>query len=296
MTLLTTTTRRRISLLITDWDETVTLKDTLHLVAQAAYDHKPEFSPKWEYFGDHYMKDLADFAQQYKDKNPATPEKNGKNALERKINYLDQLRHVEMQSINRIEDSRLFHEVSEAQIRAQHRHVQVRPYFFDVLQRALANDIPVCIVSVNWSAALMKEVLHQNGFDTSKVQIYANDVVMDIRSGVGTGKLSKSEAVALRTGIDKVRVIHEIVEKYKSANPAVTDQIFYFGDSNTDLPGLLEVNTGVIMDNPRLKAVFESELGIPVCELGQGDAEDVDPKTNRIYYVNGWKQVLDNWI
>ena len=253
-----------IEVLVTDWDETVTEQDTMAVLAEAAYLHKEDFEPTWDYFGDHYFKDYRKYSDNFE--RPRT-------SLDAETHFLKGLKEVELSSVRRVEGSKLFANVPEEAIRAQAGKVPIRSGFWDVLSIVKERGIPVVVISVNWSSALIQEVLKRRGFG-DVVAVTANDIEMD-PTGKGTGRLCGR----LHSAHDKLEVLRKVRAEYPG------QKLYYFGDSGTDLLGLLEADVGVIVHKKQLVDRL-GELGIQVRHYKERSDND------SLYYLDEWTSLL----
>ncbi|CAN6652688.1 hypothetical protein TRVA0_026S00518 [Trichomonascus vanleenenianus] len=240
-----------IEVFVTDWDETATVKDTLGLLGEAVYVAKPEFYPPWNYYVDEYYKEYLAYSQN-----------RSRKTLQDEIAYLCGLDPIEKNSALRAERSDLFKGVPESAILEQACRVQVRPGFWDVLRRLKVRGVPIIIVSVNWSATLIRQVLQQNGF--ADVPVYAND--LEIKQGIATGRFS-TESSPMRTANHKEQVIRVLRNQYPGK------RLYYFGDSGTDLLAMMAADVGVVVHK---KSHFDT-----VSKLGP-----------RLEFVSEWTSLL----
>lgn len=221
-----------IGLLATDWDESITSKDTLRMVGQAAYDSKPNFTPKWDHFESEYMKDYTEYC---KDKYRET--------LAQEEAFLRGITDVEYNSVKRVESSGLFKDVPLSALHKQAEKVPIRKGWWDLCSRLRSRGIPIVIISVNWSAEFIRRVFEMKGYHD--VTIYANEISMD-ENKQGTGKLTQDPQV--RTAQDKANVIQSLRKMYGTDSK----KLCYVGDSNTDLLALKEADIGIIIHKAKL--------------------------------------------
>lgn len=244
----------KIKVVISDWDETITAKDTLGLVGQTAYHVKPGFEPSWQYFVDQYMNDYSEFV--------GSRSKQPRKTIEEEKQYLSDLKEVELRSVARVETSNLFQGVPLYAVRAQAKSVDIRPGFWETLGDLRAQGIVFIVVSVNWSQAFIEQVFIDHGYKRGDIKIYANEIETDDR-GVATGLLGGG--YCLRTANDKLKVVKTIKRKYIDAcdGGGTSDGtgIAYLGDSSTDLLAILEADVGVVVAKEKLLEDFE-RLGV----------------------------------
>lgn len=113
-----------------------------------------------------------------------------------------------------------------------------------------------------------------------------------MKNGKGTGKLTKAEEQGIRTGADKLREMQKVITKNRVKEEVVT---VYIGDSNTDLPCLLEADIGIIIGDG--KSIIETcrRVGINVEDGEQielkGVTKEKDEKKRKLYHFKGWDAI-----
>lgn len=274
-----------VSLFISDWDETITTADSMHLIGDAAYDHKPEFEPEWSFFANAYLDDYRahqrDFEEQY----------GHLEGLDREIKFQTQMAGIEQKSIDRVEQSGLFEGVPVDKIRRQSTHVSTRTGWWDLMAELKRKGIPVAIVSVNWSGELIRHVFEAHGYSTKEggdVAVYANEIIE--KNGVATGKLSREYQADcklndLRTGCDKQRLVRHLRTEAPGA-------VCYCGDSGTDILGLLEADFGIIVSKRGLLDKLTA-FGLDIHEQdGALTGVSAQNSRNQLFYVQDWTSLL----
>jgi 2-hydroxy-3-keto-5-methylthiopentenyl-1-phosphate phosphatase len=159
------TSSRRKLWIFTDWDETITSRDTLSLIAP------PDGStgaPPFRSFGEYYMTLMNDFEKKF----------GPRNTLERQLEFLDQLKVVEKQSVKNVERRGLFKGVTREELCLRAKGVPFREgwkEFVETVQRSEHAKI-VAVVSVNWSVVFIECALkHLHGEEFLKqIEIRAN--------------------------------------------------------------------------------------------------------------------------
>lgn len=237
--------------LLLDWDETLTTHDTLAQIAPPDGTHP---GPSFAHYSEAYMSDYDSHVKSYK------PDVKSIASVGEQFAFLASLRDVELQSNRRIEEGGLFvgWEPSAAEQRAREQ-VELRPGVKDSLQAFIRNDhVHTSVISVSWSSAFIRAGLNttKDGFRLN--QLRSNTIELDEGTNRGTGKMSKSGQRGVRTGLDKVREMYEILREDGGGG----DVVVYAGDSNTDLPCLLAASLGVIVgDNTSLSNTLK-RLGL----------------------------------
>ncbi|TKY87320.1 hypothetical protein EX895_003997 [Sporisorium graminicola] len=211
-----------------DWDETITASDTLSLIAPP--ETKQLHGPAFPSYTSAYLSDLSEYESHFGERTD----------WPRQLEFLAGIDTVEQASVARVEDGGLFKGMSNAEMleRAETR-VEFRSGW-DAFYEWLGghSDVRADIISVSWSAAFIRHAIEHQRQPGVIGTVYANDVEMD--GGVGTGKLTKSNEGAIRTALDKLRVM-------RAHHAAPASVSVYVGDSSTDLPCLLAAHYGLLM-------------------------------------------------
>jgi hypothetical protein len=137
-----------------DWDETITSKDTLYLIAPPD-DNKPNSSPPFSFFSEYYMSIVADFDTWF----------GPRDTLARQLEYLDELGPAEKESIRKIEELGLFKNIRIKDIKERSKDVTFRPGWeeFIGLVRKKEDDVRfIAVLSVNWSGVFIRTALERS--------------------------------------------------------------------------------------------------------------------------------------
>lgn len=278
-----------ISFFISDWDETITTADSMHLIGEAAYTHKPGFEPEWGFFATSYMEDYRAHQKEFED------ECGHLEGLEREIAFQERMERIEQQSVDRVEGSALFEGVPVESIRRKSSQVTVRDGWWELLAELKRRGIHVAIVSVNWSGELIRQVFRAHGYTTegatSDVTVYANEIIEE--DGIATGKLSRCKQQDhtqndLRTGVDKKKLVQHL--KGEANGP-----VCYCGDSGTDLLGLLEADIGIVVAKHKLVDKITA-VGLRVLNVDDDQNSQhfktLSDQKHHLYYINDWNSLL----
>ncbi|KAK6205650.1 HAD-like domain-containing protein [Scheffersomyces amazonensis] len=225
----------RPDLIITDWDETVTSEDTIKLVAQVPYDNNDNLEPKFQYFTDIYLasykKYVAEFYQQY----------GNRDSLDKEILFQRGMKQVELSSVTALANHKIFANLSENQFARQASNIKLRPGFVDCFRSIQKLNIPIVILSINWTSILIKQALRDAGLDCDYANFLVNEFEFD-DNHITTGNWV--ETPSIRTALDKLELTKQLI--------ANSTNSVYLGDSSTDLLSLLHVDTGIIIPDTSL--------------------------------------------
>lgn len=207
--------RSRRPLIVVDFDETITIKDTISILAHFSYARNlPTDIPPWSHFTTAYLKDYGRHKLANADR-PIT-------TLEDKTEQLASLKPVELASLDRVSKAGVFARLTKQEIQAGAKQlVKVRDHAQQVL---LSNIENVFILSVNWSKDWILGALQPLPLLPSS--ILSNDLVFD--KGISTGQIVPS----IVTADDKLNIFRQI------QNTETWSYSIYIGDSETDLPCL----------------------------------------------------------
>lgn len=240
-------------ILICDFDETITRKDTISLLAKLPYKRPTARElPPWTHFTQNYMKAYELYAKPNTRCLPLIPQdvlnfrhkimkSNYKDLFSEEFAYQKQARKVELASIEELEKYKLFQGITANSVKqyvGSLQEEQIRPGFTEVWR----NTDEQYVLSINWSREFIRDVLAEKELQVNEENIYCNKLLIS-DDGSYTGMFDKG----IMTGSDKVRVLECILDKI----PEQPKKVWYIGDSETDLLSILhpKVN-GVLLLNP----------------------------------------------
>lgn len=249
--------------LVADWDETITTHDTTHLVADAAYSRKPDLPP-FSNFTSIYVNALAAYDSRQQHEACAD--------FETELTYQKGLKNVEMTSINALEQQGIFLGLKRADFAKQAPHIPLRAGFVEFAHKLRDLEIPLYILSINWSKTMIEATLKLHGIDFFTV--VANDLEVD-HHGVTTGNFVADADI--RTGYDKIVELEEIRKKFPG------HEIVYVGDSRGDVLPLHKSDIGIVITGGRAKKHL-------------GPVDQVKRPLRPGLYEGSWAQIADAWL
>lgn len=285
-----------IAYFISDWDETITESDSMHLIGKAAYSQKPSFEPEWSFFANAYMEDYMTHKKAFES------EHGHLNGLEKELKFQTNMAKIEQKSVERVEGSELFKGIPVSSIRRQSEQVTIRSGWWKLAAELRKRGVPIAIVSVNWSGEMIREAFRQHGYvtddpDSAKndVTVFANEIALD-DNGIATGKLSRLpqddlKLNDLRTGCDKKHFVAHIKAEVQRKSLAERRKVIYCGDSGTDFLALLEADVGIVVAKIGLIEKFE-EHGVKVQRLPQSSTDRNEDSRKQLYYIKDWNDIL----
>ncbi|OAD75234.1 hypothetical protein PHYBLDRAFT_143495 [Phycomyces blakesleeanus NRRL 1555(-)] len=207
-------------LVLVDFDQTITIKDTIELLAKTALS-LTQSNLTWDYFVDAYMRDYDQVIRQ---------------------NFMDPivkeraLVKAEQDSLTRVTKNNVFKGLKRQDLLDAGRREatkSLRPGVIDALKQISPSD-QLHIVSLNWSKDWILGFLDPLGL--SQAQIHCNDLVYG-GDGISTGVIEQN----ILTTQDKKREMDQIISSSQQTSTV------YIGDSLGDLLPLSKLVTISIM-------------------------------------------------
>ncbi|ORZ21388.1 hypothetical protein BCR42DRAFT_389138 [Absidia repens] len=294
-------------LVFVDFDETVTVKDTIGLLGQTGVEAQGSSIP-WSYFVESYLEDY----NREKQRQEQLPSSHfaSMTILQQHVASIDSFRSVEKASLDRISASGVLGGFTRQQWQQEGAaRVPLRPSAQSTLLNQVAPD-RLYIVSLNWCKDWIRGAL-LSGRETADSQtpcyrdyvldddhLLCNDLTYDPTTQKSTGFIQPS---ILNTS-DKSRYIQSILQKHnqkKLPHDRPTPSSIYIGDSAGDLLPLVECDIGIIIGNNSrlLETLRQAEITVK---------DGLDPlktiTTNQrstskvIYRVDDWNTIAESGI
>ncbi|OAQ72777.1 haloacid dehalogenase-like hydrolase [Pochonia chlamydosporia 170] len=261
--------------LVFDFDGTITQRDTIGELAQAAVNIQRrrtarDLQPAWDHAVKAYLQDFESYKTSF---NP--PESKRRDVASEK-RFLSGMKGAEEASLSRVSESGIFAGLGPDDLfqmgvdAVSSGRVAVAEGFEELLNWAKSRGLDVDIISVNWSTSFIKGVLHPH-----RLRVVANDIA---ESGQIHGPQSTGSRIT--TAPDKLKALQQIVP--------TGQQLLYFGDSTTDLECLL-YSHGVVMAKDGTSSLLStlSRIGIDVPHIGS-----LQENTNaKLFWACDFRQV-----
>ena len=267
-----------IDKLITDFDETISERDTISTLVYAAADNregeKEEFLAAWQemvqWFLTRYFR-VCDAWQ------------NHRHSL---VDYLKSFEELETASIQRVMDKGFLEGLTRETLRAVGRNVVKKPGVDRVLSQLRGDGIAVEILSANWS-----EVLIQGATEGLCDRIITNSLTYDA-AGRSTGAIHL-HVVSAR---DKLRKFRELKKNPPSPDETGDEGVktLYIGDSISDFLAILDADLGVLIGQNQTAIQTIERFRLPTQRLHEGVR--FDPSLcyqGTILRINSWKELND---
>jgi phosphoserine phosphatase len=272
-----------IAQLITDFDKTVTVKDTIANIAYAAADNLSLFSAHTSYqkflklwhavvkqFSDEYIQLFEKLLHQ-----PQTSQ-NNYGAL---LNFLASFDEIELASIERVVSGKFLANIKREELKNIGKNIEKQADVETILAKMKKSGLQINILSSNWSKELIVGAI-----DSLPDKIISNDLEFD-EYGISTGQIN----LRIISPFDKLKY-------YRRLKSNVGNNL-YIGDSTSDLLAILAADIGVLFGRSESVMRVISHFNIPFKELSDKDRfSEVQFDINKtILIVTSWRR-LDTFL
>ncbi|OWB56180.1 hypothetical protein B5S28_g2071 [[Candida] boidinii] len=295
-----------LGLIISDWDDTITARDTIGLIFRAIKKVKPDS----EYDADHFISIYKTQHDLFLD---SKKDFLTRDTVTKEIEYQKQVKAVELSSVNEmikvkyvenIPKSTFIHECDEVKIKSGFSK------FFDgllnqnslIASKSDISSLPFIVLSVNWTSCFIEEYFEKHFnirdmLDKETFKIICNEFEFDDSTGLSTGNILdyikgiNDENFVLkdiRTGYDKLLVTEYILNRYKMDKS--NKRSVYLGDSATDVLSMIKCGKGIIMRNGNADATLK-RLGFKVTDIADLTNNNDDDDDSEIDFL-----LVDNWF
>ena len=280
-----------IDKLITDFDETISERDTISTLVRTAADNregeKEEFLAAWQEMVQWFLTRYHRVCDAWQDHRHSL------------VDYLKSFEELEAASIQQVMAKGFLEGLTKDGLKAVGRTVTKKTGVDRVLSQLRRDGVAVEILSANWSEALI-----QGATEGLCDQIITNSLQYDA-AGHSTGKIHLQVVSAQ----DKLRKF-----KSRKKNPPHPDEIpdnrdsretewdggvtrtLYIGDSISDFLAILDADLGVLIGQNRTAMQTIERFRLPTQRLQEGTRFDVSRRyRGTILLVDSW-QVLDDFL
>ena len=270
-----------INKLITDFDETISERDTISTLVRTAADNrahkKEEFLAAWQEMVQWFLTRYHRVCDAWQDHRHSL------------VDYLKSFEELETVSIQRVIAKGFLEGLTKEELRMAGRNVTKKAGVDHALSRLRRAGVEVEILSANWSEALI-----QGATEGLRDQIITNSLAYDT-AGRSTGHIH----LHIVSARDKLRKFRE-----RKKNPPNPDEVgdggvkrtLYIGDSISDFLAILNADLGVLIgQNPTAMQTIE-RFRLPTQRLQEGARFDASRRyQGTILLVDSWK-VLDDFL
>ena len=267
--------RYPIDKLITDFDETISERDTISTLVHTAADNraheKEEFLAAWQEMVQWFLTRYHQVCDAWQDHRHSL------------IDYLKSFEELETASIQRVMAKGFLEGLTKEGLRTVGRTVPKKADVDWVLSAMRANGVAVEILSANWSESLI-----EGATERLCDQIITNSLIYD-----GAGRSTGGIHLHVVSARDKLRKFRE-----RKKNPPNPDEVgdggvtrtLYIGDSISDFLAILDADLGVLIgQNPTAMQTIE-RFRLPTQRLQEGARFD----SSRHY--QGTILLVDSWM
>ncbi|KAI0109517.1 haloacid dehalogenase-like hydrolase-domain-containing protein [Nemania sp. FL0031] len=254
-----------------------------------------DLSSRWHDVVSAYLSDYKSHVSSY------VPCAEDRLCVKDEIAFLRSQKHVETQSLGRINECALFQGISRDAFSEAGRElvrdgtVHLRPGFHSFVRAALARGWEVNVVSVNWSASFIEGAC---GFSEGEIHVVANEVREGDGAVLGPGALAGDSLLVeedehpsreqkgrnLTNSCDK----RDAVQEVRRMHDAQDKPFFYFGDSTTDMECLLEATRGIVIADDETSTLIKTLRRIGKRVPHVRDAEASEP----LVWASNFEEVM----
>ena len=269
-----------IDKLITDFDETISERDTISTLVHTAADNraheKEEFLAAWQEMVQWFLTRYHRVCDAWQDHRHSL------------VGYLKSFEELETVSIQRVMTKGFLEGLTSEELTAVGRNVVKKPGVDRVLSAMRADGVEIEILSANWSEVLIKGAT-EGLYD----RVITNSLMYDA-AGRSTGDIHL-HVVSAR---DKLRKFRE-----RKKNPPNPNEIgdgggktLYIGDSISDFLAILDADLGVLIGQNPIAIQTIERFSLPTLRLQERTRFDSSRRyQGTILLVDSW-QVLDNFL
>lgn len=251
-------------ILISDFDETITLRDTIAIFASLPYLKNAKLKPTWSFFVDNYMKGWNIYHKQSPPRGlpiinqirkPLSMQ-NFKSLLQHEFEYQEFCRKIELHSTCKVLDYGIFSNLSTkdvqlfAKCQLENKEIILQDGFKELLASQFVKAENFYIISINWSKTFIYNVINEASINIEN--IFCNDLLVQNKKSLGMFPNT------LLTGSDKIATLEDIMLN-KINSSGSNNIVWYIGDSETDILPILHprVNGILLLDPSAHKEKFD---------------------------------------
>lgn len=272
----------QVKVLAFDFDKTCTSKAVLDIYrAREDYqlDNKDILHQKWEKIQQFYTSILEPILKPLKDVKPM-PTRFDEDGLR---HFLTRVSVGDNLAIDQLISSKLLKGIKTKGLYDFAQCVELMPDVLRVLENFKVLNLPLHVISLNFSERLIQYVLNRQG--TLPIEIHTNK--LEFENDTSTGILDKKFVSAF----DKEEKMQNIIENAHK-RPGVT---IYIGDSFTDLLALLKADIGIIIGQSKSTLKVCNDFGVHVAPLNQWNCSGLEKKKENkvLYSVISWDEIQE---
>jgi 2-hydroxy-3-keto-5-methylthiopentenyl-1-phosphate phosphatase len=278
-----------ITRLITDFDRTITVEDTIANIAYAAADNflvsasgdisYNDFLQSWHRIVKQFSDEYIQFFERLL--NQPQPSQNTYDAL---LKFLASFDEIEWASVERVISGKFLAGIKREKLRSIGKNIKKQANVEIILAQMREAGIQINVISANWSKELIIGVMGD---------LYDNIISNDLEfseDGISTGQIN----LHILSPFDKLKY-YQSLKGGLASKPLNSDMEsnLYIGDSVSDLLAILAADIGVLFGHGKTVMRVISHFNIPFKELSSEDKfSKVRFDMNRtILIVDSWQQL-----
>ncbi|MCE2393456.1 haloacid dehalogenase-like hydrolase [Candidatus Poribacteria bacterium] len=270
-----------IDKLITDFDETISERDTISTLVHTAADNraheKEEFLAAWQEMVQWFLTRYHRVCDAWQDHRHSL------------VDYLKSFEELETVSIQRVIAKGFLQGLTSQGLRAVGRNVVKKPGANRVLSVMRADGVAVEILSANWSEALI-----QGATEGLCDRIITNSLQYDA-AGRSTGHIHL-HIVSAQDKLRKFRARKKNPPRPDETGDGGIARTLYIGDSISDFLAILDADLGVLIGQDPTAMQTIERFRLPIQRLQEGTQFDSSQRyRGTILLVDSWK-VLEAFL
>ncbi|OWB66229.1 hypothetical protein B5S30_g1565 [[Candida] boidinii] len=293
-----------LGLVISDWDDTITARDTISLIFRAIKKVKPNSKYDAEHFKSIYQTQHDIFLDSKK-------HFLSRDSVAKEIEYQKHVKKVELSSVNEMVKVKYAENIPKRSFTNECEEIKIKSGFYEFFNEFLnhnssngsksdSSPLPFIVLSVNWTSLFIEEYFKKNfsirdKLDEETFEIICNEFEFDESTNLSTGNIlghikgikdGNFELRDIRTGYDKLLVTEYLLSKYGMHNS--NKRSLYLGDSATDVLSMISCGKGIIMRNGNAESTLK-RLGFKVTDIADlTNSKDDDDSEIDFLLVDNW--------
>ena len=271
----------QVKVLALDFDKTCTTKAILDIYrAREDYhqNNKDILDQKWEKVQQFYSSTMEPILKPLKDPKPIATrfDEDGLRSFLAGVSVGDG------RAIDELISTKLLEGITTKGLFEFAQNVELMPDVLTVLENLKVLNLPLHVISLNFSEKLIHFVLNRQG--TLPIEIHTNK--LEFENGTSNGIMDKKYVSAS----DKEVQLENIIENAENSS-GVT---IYIGDSFTDLLALLKADVGIIIGESESMYKVCNDFGIHVVPSSEWSYERFSNEENKVLYlVSTWNDIQE---
>ena len=270
-------TNMRVKVFALDFDKTCTIQAVLDIYkAREDYgENKHILDQKWREIQQFYSSTMEPILNPLEDIKPIATQFDEHGLRQ----FLSEVGNGDNLAIDKLVSSKILAGITPERLLNFAQNVKRMPKVLGVLESLKSLNLPLHVISLNFSEKLIQYVLSQEG--ALPIEIHTNK--LQFKNGISTGDMDK----AFVSAFDKEVRLQNIIDNTKGSGITI-----YIGDSFTDLLALLKADVGIIIGESKSMTKVCSDFGVHVVPLSNWNYEKLDDKERKLLFsVTSWEDI-----